>query len=193
MAFFESLWHAILHAIEHTLPLVPFLYLTYLGMELLERRMNELVGEAKVELKIPADATEIDILSYMYKEKKGVKKHVGAMMYNYIASPMWYYAEGQDLCLVAVGHTEVTLQHLGKPAAVLLNDGIVIAQLCLQLFVFRIGHLFPIRFLQTGDLLIKFQSHNSILLSRSVYISQQGKWRSSEWGIRCRPSVWGSR
>ena len=70
-----------------------------LDEELLERRMNELVGEAKVELKIPADATEIDVLSYMYKEKKGVKKHVGAMMYNYIASPMWYYAEGQDLCL----------------------------------------------------------------------------------------------
>lgn len=41
MAFFESLWHAILHAIEHTLPLVPFLYLTYLGMELLERRAGE--------------------------------------------------------------------------------------------------------------------------------------------------------
>ena len=61
--------------------------------------MNELVGEAKEELKIPADATEIDVLSYMYKEKKGVKKHVGAMMYNYIAAPMWYYAEGQDLCL----------------------------------------------------------------------------------------------
>ena len=40
MAFFESIWHAVLHAIEHTWPLVPFLYLTYLGMELLERRID---------------------------------------------------------------------------------------------------------------------------------------------------------
>jgi hypothetical protein len=46
MAFFESLWHAILHAIEHTLPLVPFLYLTYLGMELLERRAGEKTEQA---------------------------------------------------------------------------------------------------------------------------------------------------
>lgn len=30
--------HALLHAIEHTLPIIPFLYLTYLLMELLERR-----------------------------------------------------------------------------------------------------------------------------------------------------------
>lgn len=30
--------HSLLHSIEHTLPIVPFLYLTYLLMELLERR-----------------------------------------------------------------------------------------------------------------------------------------------------------
>ncbi len=30
--------HSLLHAIEHTLPILPFLYLTYLLMELLERR-----------------------------------------------------------------------------------------------------------------------------------------------------------
>ena len=30
--------HSLLHAIEHTLPIIPFLYLTYLLMELLERR-----------------------------------------------------------------------------------------------------------------------------------------------------------
>lgn len=42
--------HSLLHAIEHTLPIVPFLYLTYLLMELLERRaggkMERIVASA---------------------------------------------------------------------------------------------------------------------------------------------------
>ncbi len=33
--------HSLLHAIEHTLPILPFLYLTYLLMEILERRTGE--------------------------------------------------------------------------------------------------------------------------------------------------------
>lgn len=41
MPFFHSLWHAFLHALEHTWPIIPFLYLTYLGMEFLERRAGE--------------------------------------------------------------------------------------------------------------------------------------------------------
>ena len=41
MPFLHSLWHAVLHALEHTWPLIPFLYLTYLGMEFLERRAGE--------------------------------------------------------------------------------------------------------------------------------------------------------
>ncbi|MBE6621101.1 MAG: hypothetical protein E7625_07055 [Ruminococcaceae bacterium] len=44
--FFHQLWHALLHAIEHTWPLIPFLYLTYLVMELLERRAGERVEQA---------------------------------------------------------------------------------------------------------------------------------------------------
>lgn len=37
----EMIVHSLLHAIEHTLPILPFLYLTYLLMELLERRAGE--------------------------------------------------------------------------------------------------------------------------------------------------------
>ena len=44
--FFHQLWHALLHALEHTWPLIPFLYLTYLVMELLERRAGERVEQA---------------------------------------------------------------------------------------------------------------------------------------------------
>lgn len=41
MPFLHSLLHAVLHALEHTWPILPFLYLTYLGMECLERRAGE--------------------------------------------------------------------------------------------------------------------------------------------------------
>ena len=44
--FFDQLLHAFLHALEHTWPLIPFLYLTYLLMELLERRAGERVEAA---------------------------------------------------------------------------------------------------------------------------------------------------
>ena len=43
MPFFESLIHALLHAVTDTLPLLPFLYLTYLLMELLEHKAGEQV------------------------------------------------------------------------------------------------------------------------------------------------------
>ncbi len=36
-----TLWEAILHTLSHTWPLIPFLYLTYLLMELLERQAGE--------------------------------------------------------------------------------------------------------------------------------------------------------
>lgn len=35
--FFHSLLHALAHAAKEALVLLPFLYLTYLGLELLER------------------------------------------------------------------------------------------------------------------------------------------------------------
>lgn len=42
--------HSFLHAIEHTLPIIPFLYLTYLLMELLERKaggkMQRIISDA---------------------------------------------------------------------------------------------------------------------------------------------------
>ncbi len=38
--------HSFLHAIEHTLPIIPFLYLTYLLMEFLERRASERMEKA---------------------------------------------------------------------------------------------------------------------------------------------------
>lgn len=41
MEFLHTLLHALSHAVKHTLPLIPFLYLTYLGMEFLERRAGE--------------------------------------------------------------------------------------------------------------------------------------------------------
>ena len=44
--FFHQLWHAFLHALEHTWPLIPFLYLTYFVMELMERRAGERVEAA---------------------------------------------------------------------------------------------------------------------------------------------------
>ena len=39
--FFHALWHAIRHALGDSLTLVPFLFLTYLGLELLERHAGE--------------------------------------------------------------------------------------------------------------------------------------------------------
>lgn len=41
MDFLHHLFHALVHALKHTWPLIPFLYLTYLGMEFLERRAGE--------------------------------------------------------------------------------------------------------------------------------------------------------
>ncbi len=66
-----------------------------------EERMNALVEEARAELHIPADAKEADVLSYVYTEKNGVKKPKKTLFCRHIAAPMWYYAEGQDLCLAS--------------------------------------------------------------------------------------------
>lgn len=44
MPILDALLHALLHAVKDTLPLLPFLYLTYLLMELLEHRSGERVN-----------------------------------------------------------------------------------------------------------------------------------------------------
>ena len=39
MEFLHTLWHAVVHTLTDTLPVVPFLYLCYLFLEFLERRV----------------------------------------------------------------------------------------------------------------------------------------------------------
>lgn len=46
MHVWHAFLHALLHALEHIWPIVPFLYLTYLGMEFLERRAGERTEQA---------------------------------------------------------------------------------------------------------------------------------------------------
>lgn len=46
MHVWHAFLHALLHAVEHTWPILPFLYLTYLGMEFLERRAGEKTEQA---------------------------------------------------------------------------------------------------------------------------------------------------
>ena len=64
MPFFESLMHALIHAVTDTLPLLPFLYLTYLLMELLAAYARPLVQttNAPRQVEVVTFRREEDIL-----------------------------------------------------------------------------------------------------------------------------------
>lgn len=67
----------------------------------LEKHTEELYQFITKDLKIPANASQVDILFYMYKEKKGKLKPISSM-YQYKNTPLLLFVEKGSLCLADI-------------------------------------------------------------------------------------------